>query len=208
MSLITPLLLTLQPKEVRAQRVQTIPTQEMEISSQKLDPRAVILRDYFVKYNSPLQYHAQDFVDASDEYGVDWKLVPAIAGVESTFGENTPGGYNGWGWGVYGNQAIYFSSWHDAIFTVTKGIKENYISKGMTDPYSMNYSYAASPYWGGHVDYFIQDISAFAAKYPSTDVKVAAETSTIDKSTAGSSASLANKNNVSLGANKLAFNLK
>lgn len=205
LSIIAPLLLSFQPKEIRAQKEYQIPTQEMDISMQQLDPRAVILRDYFAQYDSPLQYHAQDFIDAADTYHVDWKLVPAIAGTESTFGKFTPGGYNGWGWGVYGDQAIYFSSWRDAIFTVTKGIKENYIDKGLTDPYSMNFVYAASPYWGAHVDYFLHDIDAFAAKYPQTP-KIASGHSGIEETSAGTSAKLANEPQISINTLQLAFN--
>lgn len=132
------------------------------IESRELDSRAEILAAYFAQYNSPLEYHAQDFIDAADSYNVDWRLVPAISGVESTFGKFIPGGYNAWGWGVYGTHALYFNSWRDGIFTVTEGLKKNYIDKGLTDPYSMNRIYAASPYWGGKVSYFLQNISNFA----------------------------------------------
>lgn len=140
-------------------------SQEVQIEAKKLDKQAEILTNYFAKFNSPLQYHAQDFIDAANTYQVDWKLVPAIAGVESTFGKFIPGGYNAWGWGVYGTQAIYFDSWRDGIFTVTKGLKEKYINKGLTDPYSMNKVYAASPYWGGHVSYFLSDLEKFELEY-------------------------------------------
>ncbi|MBI2601242.1 glucosaminidase domain-containing protein [Candidatus Daviesbacteria bacterium] len=136
-----------------------------DVETKKEDQRVKILADYLAKYNSPLQYHAQDFIDAADEYGIDWRLVPAIAGVESTFGRFIPGGYNAWGWGVYGTQAIYFTSWKDGIFTVSKGLKENYISKGLTDPYAMNRIYAASPAWGWKVDYFLKDIDSFSREY-------------------------------------------
>ena len=96
---------------------------------------------------------------------MDWKLVPAIAGVESTFGKRIPGGYNAYGWGVYGDNAIYFKSWKDGIYTLNKGLKENYINKGLTNPYAMNRVYAASPRWGGNVSYFIADIERFSQSY-------------------------------------------
>lgn len=137
---------------------------EVVISAKKYDKEAKILGKYLEQFNSPLQYHAQDFVDAARVYGLDWKMLPAIAGVESTFGKFTPGGYNGWGWGVYGNQAIYFKSWKEAIFTVASGLRENYLNKGLTNPYSINKIYAASPYWGTNVTYFMNDLSLFAAK--------------------------------------------
>lgn len=168
-------------------------TRESTIEFKALDQRALILTEYFAQYNSPLEYHAQDFVDAADTYGVDWKLVPAIAGVESTFGKFIPGGhapssisYNAWGWGVYGDQSLGFKSWRDGIFTVTGGLKKNYIDKGLTDPYAMNRIYAASPTWGSKVSYFLGSISKFADSYPNTpkanlDTNVAADSARLNQ---------------------------
>lgn len=138
---------------------------EEQIEAKQMDNQAKILAEYLSKYNSPLQYHAQDFIDAANEYNLDWKLLPSIAGVESTFGKHIPGGYNGWGWGVYGTQAIYFKSWREAIFTVAKGLRENYLNKGLNDPYSINRSYAASPHWGYKVTYFMNDLEKFAITF-------------------------------------------
>lgn len=149
-----------------------------QVSYKQLDERAKILSDYLASYHSPLQYHAQDFIDAANEYGLDWKLVVSIAGVESTFGKQIPGGFNGWGWGVYGSQAIYFSSWREGIFTVSKGLKENYISRGLTDPYSMNRRYAASPAWGRKVAYFMNDLEKFANKFESETIDLSRVEST------------------------------
>jgi len=148
----------------------------VEIQAKVLDEKAEVLADYFKKYNSPLEAHAQDFIDAAKEYDLDWKLVAAISGVESTFGKFIPGGYNGWGWGVYGNQAIYFKSWKEGIFAVSKGLRENYLNKGLTDPYQMNKNYAASPFWGGKVAYFMKDLENFSRKFPviTSPVKIAA----------------------------------
>ncbi len=145
------------------------PQNKVEIVATKLDPKAQVLSEYLASFNSPLQYHAQDFIDAAEAYDLDWKMLPAIAGVESTFGKHIPGGYNGWGWGVYGTQAIYFSSWREAIFTISKGLRENYMDKGYTEPYSMNRIYAASPTWGARVSYFMNDMEKFAAGYHTTD---------------------------------------
>jgi hypothetical protein len=130
-----------------------------------VDKRAQILQAYLEKHNSPLAYHAHDFIEAADKNGIDWKLVPAIAGVESTFGKAIPGGYNAWGWGVYGDQAIYFSSWKNGINTVAEGLKTRYVDKGLTDPYAMNKVYAASTAWGGHVAFFLNDLDQFAKEY-------------------------------------------
>ncbi len=139
-----------------------------QIEAKKLDKEAQILTQYLASFDSPLQYHAQDFIDAARQYDLDWKLLPSIAGVESTFGKHIPGGFNGWGWGVYGTQAIYFNSWNEAIFTIAKGLRENYFNKGLTEPYSINRVYAASPNWGKNVTYFMQDMERFAINFETT----------------------------------------
>lgn len=131
----------------------------------RIDKKAKILAKYLEEYNSPLQYHAQDFLDAANQYDLDWKLLPSIAGVESTFGKRIPGGYNAYGWGVYGTNRIYFKSWRDGMFTVAKGLRENYVNRGYNDPYEMNRIYAASPTWGVRVSYFMNDLDNFSRKY-------------------------------------------
>lgn len=143
------------------------------ITAKKLDNKAKILSKYLASYNSPMQYHAQDFIDASETYGLDWKLLPSIAGVESTFGKQIPGGFNAWGWGVYGNQAIYFNSWRDGMFTIAKGLRKNYLNKGLTDPYAINRIYAASPFWGRNVSYFMADLEKFAVRYEADRQEIA-----------------------------------
>lgn len=140
-------------------------TVDHQVEGKKLDSRAKILSAYLANFDSPLKDNAQDFIDAADAYNLDWKMVASIAGVESTFGKQIPGGYNAWGWGVYGTQAIYFSSWRDGIFTVSKGLRENYLNKGLTDPYSINRIYAASPAWGAHVSFFMADLDKFAGNF-------------------------------------------
>lgn len=154
-------------------------SQTQEIYAQKLDPEAQILAKYLARFDSPLQYHAQDLVDAARTYALDWKMLPAIAGVESTFGKQIPGGYNAWGWGVYGDQAVYFNSWREGIFTIAKGLRENYFNKGLTQPYSINRAYATSPYWGWKVTYFMSDLERFAQKYRTTQEVADVTTSSI-----------------------------
>ncbi|MDO8498378.1 MAG: hypothetical protein Q7S44_01155 [bacterium] len=169
---------------------------EEQIEAKTLDRRAQILQAYLTKYNSPLQYHAQDFIDAANTYNLDWRLVAAISGVESTFGKFVPGGsgtpyssYNGWGWGVYGTQAIYFKSWREGIFTVSAGLRINYLNKGLTDPLAMNRVYAASPAWGGHVNYFLADMK----KFQNFEYQDTASLSNLTARVAGNSAELAFK---------------
>lgn len=159
--LLIPLFLTNMP----ALAVETVEPDTPKIEARQMDKRAEILQAYLARYNSPMQYQAQDFIDAADASDLDWKLLPAIAGVESTFGKFIPGGYNAWGWGVYGNQAIYFKSWREGMFTVSSGLRKNYINRGLTDPASINRMYSTSSKWGTNVTYFLKDIEKFEAEF-------------------------------------------
>ncbi len=162
-----------------------------QVVTRKLDREALILQEYLAKFNSPMQYHAQDFIDAAKTYNLDWKMLPAIAGVESTFGKHIPGGYNAYGWGVYGTQAIYFTSWTDGIFTVAKGLREGYLNKGLLEPYAINKVYAASPHWGKNVTFFMNDLEKFAMQYEKDNFEQNELTKTSEPKIAAVSATLA-----------------
>jgi len=165
-------------ENAQAQIFNSTNTQVIEIEAKPVDKRAQIIKEYLAKHNSPLENSAQDFVDAADKHGLDWKLVVSISGVESTFGKRIPGGhdplytsYNGWGWGVYGDNVLKFKSWKEAINTISKGLKDNYVDKGYTEPLSMNRKYASSQTWGVKVVYFMNEIEKFSKNYP-TDVEL------------------------------------
>lgn len=132
------------------------------------DYRVSILRDYLNKYNSPLTDSADEFVLYADKYGLDYRLVAAISGVESTFGHQIPyNTYNAWGWGIYGTNMYYFKSWEDGISTISKGLRTNYIDKwGAEDIYQIGKFYAASPTWAQRVIYFMNRIGDFGVKNP------------------------------------------
>lgn len=131
--------------------------------AKRVDNRVQILRDYLATKNSPLTDSAETFVTEADKYNLDWKFVAAISGLESGFGKQIPPySYNGWGWGVYGTNVKYFTSWDDAISTVSQGLREQYMDKWKaTDVYSIGRIYAASPTWAVRVEYFMRDIEKF-----------------------------------------------
>lgn len=52
------------------------------------DPRMEQLRKFFLKYDSPVHYLAGEFLEAADENGIDWRLLPSIAIVESGGGRH------------------------------------------------------------------------------------------------------------------------
>lgn len=141
---------------------------QMPEESTVIDYRVKVLGDYLKRYNSPLTPYAGTFVKYADQYELDWRLVASISGIESTFGRQIPyGTYNGWGWGIYGTNMIWFTSWEDGIRTVSQGLRENYINKwGATNVYQIGKFYAASPTWAQRVDYFMRNMENYRLRSP------------------------------------------
>ncbi len=130
------------------------------------DNRAEILKTYLESYNSPLAAHAQTFIDEADKNNLDWRLIAAIAGGESTFGQAIPAySFNAWGYGVYGNNVRRFASWDDGIATVSKAIRTDYLyDSEETNVYQIGAKYAADPNWPVKTLRFMSEIDAVAAE--------------------------------------------
>jgi hypothetical protein len=99
------------------------------------DARPLIIRNYLERYNSPLLGHEEYIVKRSDEMGMDFRLITAIAQQESNLCKVIPARtYNCWGWGIHSEGTLGFDSYEEAIDAVTLGLKENYFDKGLTTP--------------------------------------------------------------------------
>jgi hypothetical protein len=121
------------------------------------DYRVNTLKNFFDNYNSPLASYAADFVYWADYYQIDWRLVPSISGVESTFGKRMPkGSYNAYGW-AGGNYR--FSSWEDSIEEVNKTLRLKYKDDGAVTLGQIAHRYAPpSSTWAWKVDFFMNKI--------------------------------------------------
>lgn len=123
------------------------------VEAESFDYRTENLRRFLQKHGSPLAPFSQDFVTYADIYGLDYRLVPSISGVESTFGKQIPfNSYNAYGW-ANGNHA--FKSWPESIDTVSKTLRFKYIDRGAVSVAQIARRYAPpSSSWGGKVKYF------------------------------------------------------
>lgn len=132
--------------------------------STNIDRRELVLKNFLKSHNSPLAGHAGDFVSAADNYGLDWRLVAAISGVESTFGKNMPkNSYNAYGWA---NGAYLFESWEDSIMVVSKALREKYIDKGATNVGQIARIYAPpSQTWAWKVRFFMRKIEPLPVEF-------------------------------------------
>ncbi len=124
----------------------------------KFDYRVYTLRKFLAKNSSPLTPYSLDFIKLADYYGIDWRMVPAISGVESTFGKRIPAGsYNAYGW-ANGNYS--FKSWPDSINTVSMTLRTKYIDKGAVSINRIAHIYAPpSITWGRNVKFFVAKIT-------------------------------------------------
>jgi len=115
------------------------------------------------RYNSPLTQEVDSFLVACMSYGIDCYLLPAISGVESTFGRfYLPGTHNPFGWG---GGYMYFDSWQDCFLAVAKGLRENYIDQGLTSVEMIGPVYAPpSSTWSGKVLMFMNIFAMEEAK--------------------------------------------
>ena len=125
------------------------------------DARPVIIEKYLAKYDSPLLPYAQDLFNASEKYGVDYKLIVAIAQCESNLCKKSPSGsFNCWG---FENGETKFLSWQQAFDQVAKTLKEKYIDMGLTTPEEIMPKYAPPSVekggaWAKCVTQFMDDL--------------------------------------------------
>ncbi len=128
------------------------------------DYREEILRNYLEGHNSPLSEYSDVFVSLADKYRLDWRLVPAITGVESTFGKRIPvNSYNAYGWA---NGSYSFESWEESIGVVSKALRENYIDRGAVSINDIARIYAPpSETWARNVKFFMNKIDSLPVSF-------------------------------------------
>jgi hypothetical protein len=138
-------------------------TRVEETQVETFDWRAEQLRSYLNKHNSPLTEYANDFVEVADQYDINWTLLPAISGVESTFGKRYPKwSYNTFGWGIYGDQVLSFKSHRDAMEAVATGLSQKYPKEALQNIKLLGkiYNGVTPGSWSAKVAYFMEKIES------------------------------------------------
>lgn len=122
------------------------------------DAKVELVRQFFARYNSPLELYAQDIVDAANAYDIDFRLIPAIAMQESNLCKKEPkDSFNCWGFGIYGKKITRFENYKEAIYTVTKTLSKHYKDNGLETPEEIMTKYTPSNNgsWAYSVNYFM-----------------------------------------------------
>lgn len=123
------------------------------------DGRASNLKSFFRKHNSPLYDYADVIVSVSDKYGLDYRLIPAIGMQESNLCNNIPENSNNcWGWGIWPGHVTRFDNYGEAIETVAKGLKKNYVDQGLVTATQImaKYNPSSDGSWAHGVNHFLE----------------------------------------------------
>lgn len=141
----------------------SLPSSFPSISGEVLgaDAREDLIKEYLQSYDSPLLPYAETIVEIADKYGIDFRLTTAIAQKESNLCKKIPEDtYNCWGWGIHSRGTLGFSSYPEAIEAVSKGLRENYIDKGLvtTEEIMAKYTPLSNGSWAFGVNKFIDQM--------------------------------------------------
>jgi hypothetical protein len=140
-----------------------LPTNENSFSTtiHQEDARVELVKRFLNRYDSPLSPYAASIVKDADTYGLDFRLVPAIAMQESNLCKKMPVDSNNcWGFGIYGGKIMYFDTFEKGITTVTKALATKYKEKGLNTPNEIMKMYTPSSNgsWANGVNYFLAEI--------------------------------------------------
>lgn len=119
------------------------------------------LKEFLRQYDSPLENYSEDFIQTADNYNLDWRLLPAIAGCESTFGQASCG-FNPFGWG---NCSLDFNDYPTAISVVGRTLAESPAYEAWRQDqslYTLAKIYKTIPpfeKWTSCVNYFMEEIA-------------------------------------------------
>ncbi len=92
------------------------------------DPRLALLKKFFSDNECPVKDLSVDFLVAADRNGLDWRLLPSIAFIESTAGKAYQNN-NIFGWD---NGDVRFASIKDGIHSVGEELANSRFYRGKT----------------------------------------------------------------------------
>lgn len=125
------------------------------------EARPEIIRQYLKDHQSPMLPYADHLFAMAEKYGLDYRLMVAIAQCESNLCKKSPpDSFNCWG---FENGATQFLSWEQAIEQVAKTLKERYIDQGLVTPEEIMPKYAPPSVekggpWAKCVNQFLEEL--------------------------------------------------
>jgi hypothetical protein len=112
------------------------------------DARPILISRFLEKHNSPLHpydHFGSFFVTLSDKYGLDYRLLPAIAMQESNLCKAIPqNSFNCLGLGIHSEGTWHFENYESNFEAAAKILRENYIDAGLITPDQIQDRYTPS----------------------------------------------------------------
>lgn len=122
------------------------------------DPRPAQMRVILTKYHSPMIGLEDILIETAQKYGLDWTLMAAIAGTESSFGIHMPGNcINPYGWGIYGDNKLCFKTFEESIEGVAAGLAKGY-NTSTIESIAHTYNTVSTAGWLAHTKFFMNKI--------------------------------------------------
>lgn len=136
----------------------------MEASLEAEDARPAIVANFLERHNSPLQpydHYGKVLVEIADRYGIDFRLLPAIAMQESNLCKAIPPGSNNClGFGVHERGTLGFQKYEDGFERAAKELKKYYIDIGLTTPEQImtKYTPSSNGSWANSVNQWMAEM--------------------------------------------------
>ena len=146
---------TLAADNTTVQGVQTVVESE--------DSRPVIIAKFLERNNSPMKpydYYGRRLVEIADVYNLDFRLLPAIAMLESNLCKNTHSDapHNCLGFGIHSEGTLDFESYEAGFERAAKELRTYYVNDGLITTEMVGERYASSPTWAERVDQFMAEL--------------------------------------------------
>jgi hypothetical protein len=119
--------------------------------------KRVALIKFFQRYNAPLPYYITDYLNASNKYNLDYRLLPAISVQESGAGRHACGdGIRRWGFGSC--KGYTFKNVAEGIDYVSNTLALGSYYRGKTTHQNL-IAYNPNPEYAGKVERLMKEIS-------------------------------------------------
>ena len=118
--------------------------------------KRVALIKFFQRYNAPLPYYITDYLNASNKYNLDYRLLPAISVQESGAGRHACGdGIRRWGFGSC--KGYTFKNVAEGIDYVSNTLALGSYYRGKTTHQNL-IAYNPNPEYAGKVERLMKEI--------------------------------------------------
>lgn len=129
-----------------------------KVNAVEFDPRPAQMRTVLTKYKSPMVGLEDILIKTAEKYHLDWTLMAAIAGTESSFAKRMPADcINPYGWGIYGDNKLCFASLEESIEAVASGLAKKYNISSL-ESIARTYNTVSTDSWISHTKFFINKI--------------------------------------------------